>query len=1448
MEASMAQEVWDRNTFIKELRDDVKGNDHRIHKRAGKQFVRYFEDAVYNDFQEEYIYRLVQVLKHKRFNTSQDFYHLYRLLNHYGTGELKDENLDYFLESSVDFISGLKHKTAKIYIDYCSDVLVDSVLYSSKTFQWKIGSGDFTFRNDSVPIISGNQLMLTCHSNLDTLTIFKTQGYLDLQKQRWFGHGGESNWVKHGIPKDSIWVKHQDYNIDLRAPKVTIEGSELLGSLAHNQTNLTGTFSDGLSGNFKRDGAVFPSFISYHDSILFDHIFDDVRVEGSIELRGKRMFLFGKNDRNIQLTFHDKGSPFIQAFAKRYRMQDARIFAEKSSVKIYWKDDSLFHPQLNLLYTDSSKILSFERTSQGIGMSPIRSSYHKLDCYFDRMNWDKDSTVLYFENERDPSNNPALLESFDYFNESRYQDVATMNKRHPAFILKTMSRHFNHERFFWLFEIADYFDYALNDADHLMTNFAILGFVDYDRDSERIEIKNKLFHFLDAKLSVRDYDALRMVSRSDKLPNAIMNLESGDLMISGVNMVELSDSNDVSIFPYEGNLVVHQNRDFTFDGIVQTGHFGVYGKRISFLYDSFQFELNAIDSLKYSIPSGFKDKEGFDVSDTVKTVISDITGTVYIDGPNNKSGIADQPDFPKIHSYNAGHIYYDKIKDGVYARDLFSFKTDPFQLDSLLILKTENLEFPGELNAPTIFPYFKDTMRLNENLQLSFSHKITDKYAAFEGRGEFTDDLYLDNNGLSGKGVIYYLNSRTLTDSIYFYPYHAIAYAQSHRIFEQSSPTDCPEVFVEDVSIDWRAYQNTMTSRNRSLPFSVYREQHDFDGSMILGPKALQAKGVLYYDNAISASDDFILQSRDFTANNSLFNWFDEAGGTKVVKGNNLYSAINFTNGFGSFETLSDSGKFELRPNKYQLYFELMEWDIEGETLEFSQFNQDDAKLLSTGKDQDSLKFYATEAQYDLLSYKLDAYGVQEIRMPPVVIYPDSSKVHILSNGKMKRLTHSNIEVESETISKYNFYDASLDITSANKFNGSGVFDYIDSEERIQKISFSKLIKNGDAVIGAAYLNESDNFRLDSYFGFRGKVLLDSSRDFLKFDGYTRIQLACNALNRAWIPFTDDVDPENVFINLNPDVRLTDRQQWHAGVMLSHKPTVCYPAFLSRPKRVNDYEVIGVNGFVHYDELESHYVIGSADKIEDPYLPGNYAIYNPEDCSIYSEGTLNLGENTGLLDVNGMGWLFSDFEKKTIDGMIDLSMDFLIHKKAAKLIIKSLKKAPFSERIDQSNDLHQRMLADLIGLKQLKKYNRKKQKGRRYLPDALKHTLYMPQLRVKWDQNTTSFVSIENLPLNNILGRKLDLVIPGVIEIRPRAMGDEVNIYIHLSNDNYYFFSYRKGVMGIVSSNQEFNELIINSPRRMSYRKGTRELGSFRYEIGNPKQMQKFLKRVQWEN
>ena len=878
--------------------------------------------------------------------------------------------------------------------------------------------------------------------------------------------------------------------------------------------------------------------------------------------------------------------------------------------------------------------------------------------------------------------------------------------------------------------------------------------------------------------------------------------------------------------------------------LFETGLFALYGKNINFIYDSFELAFNNIDSLQYAVPSDLYDNLGRPIDWAVNTVISDLVGTLSIDAPNNKSGLIDYPEFPKLKSIKDSYIYYDNIKDGVYERDLFSFKVDPFQLDSLLIIDTYSLEFPGHLNAPSIFPLFRDTLKLNEDLELNFTHEVKSKYPVYQGKGFFTNKLHLNNSGLSGEGTIYYLNSVTETDSVYFYPNQVLANANKYDISEQITPSNTPNISVSNANIDWRPYLDEMKSSNRVELFECYKDNYDFDGSIILSPNDLSASGEFYYDNALFASDYFVFQSADFTADSSLFILFEKEGVDKVLIGRHLFSILDVDEGFGSFETFTDSSRVELRKNMYDLQFDLMEWDRYNQSTYFTQYGDDNGTLLSLDPCQDSLKINAVHAQYDLSNYNLNVNGVSQILMSLATVIPDSSHVHILANGEIDFLENASFSVHSRTATQYDFYNAELYIHDANNFSGKATFDYVDLEGINQAIDFSNLVMNNQVLNGKSSIEEADSFYLNPYYSFKGNVIIDSSKDYLLFDGETRIHLSCDKLNRSWMPFNSYVDPDNVIIDLKTDKKRTKKKPLYSGILLGANGY--YPSVLGYSKKIKDFELIGAGGYVNYDEYDRVYVIASKKKIKDRSTFGNITFYYPDECTLYSEGEINLGENSGLLNVEAFGFLLSDMNKQTLSGTIDLSLDFLLHHKVAKMINTAIYNSSLAEVVDQSSLIHQEMLEHQLGRRLLRKYNLKKANGKRFIPSSFEHTFYFPQLNMTWNPHSLSFISDYELSINNIDGHKIDLMVPGVIEIQPRLSGDKINLYIEVSPGQYYFFTYQKGIMNIFSSDKAFNTLVSNLPNRLKKQRGKRKLGGFSYDLGNVKSLNKFLDRIKW--
>jgi hypothetical protein len=83
------------------------------------------------------------------------------------------------------------------------------------------------------------------------------------------------------------------------------------------------------------------------------------------------------------------------------------------------------------------------------------------------------------------------------------------------------------------------------------------------------------------------------------------------------------------------------------------------------------------------------------------------------------------PTFPQFQSFKESYTYYDKksIFKGVYNRDKFYYKLDPFTMDSLDNFRNEGLIFEGEFSSAGIFPTFREQLTLQKDYSLGFIRK-----------------------------------------------------------------------------------------------------------------------------------------------------------------------------------------------------------------------------------------------------------------------------------------------------------------------------------------------------------------------------------------------------------------------------------------------------------------------------------------------------------------------------------------------------------------------------------------------------------------------------------------------------------------------------------------------------------------------------------------------------
>jgi hypothetical protein len=132
----------------------------------------------------------------------------------------------------------------------------------------------------------------------------------------------------------------------------------------------------------------------------------------------------------------------------------------------------------------------------------------------------------------------------------------------------------------------------------------------------------------------------------------------------------------------------------------------------------------------------------------------------------------------------------------------------------------------------------------------------------------------------------------------------------------------------------------------------------------------------------------------------------------------------------------------------------------------------------------------------------------------------------------------------------------------------------------------------------------------------------------------------------------------------------------------------------------------------------------------------------------------------------------------------------------------------------------------------------------RKFPRELSKTMILDDLQLRWNPGTRSFTSFGPIGIvvlnNQLVNRYMD----GHIELVRRRVGDALSIYLQPADNEWYFFTYSGGIMQAISSNEAFNEIILNlrEDRRTLKTKGDEE--PYQFIISTIEQRNAFLRRM----
>jgi hypothetical protein len=899
----------DPNAFIKEVEKALKATKREDCKLIAKDFVAVWQASPLVQANHAEIVKTTNIMMDRKMRIYPHLAHFYQTIITVSRGEFKPETYKQWHQTLDQLLPSQKrgsHKYYEYYMAFSLDFFTNKNLYSSKAFEWKPITEDYSFKFDSIPLLVIPKLNLKGITRGDTIIIYETSGEYRPLSFTWKGEGGMINWKRAGLDSLDTYCTFSDYSMVLREsifniPNVTFYYKSILTE------PLTGTLTDKLVANYKPDITSYPRFNSDSKLVTLKEIAEGVDYKGGLALHGYKILGKGTKEEPATLSFYkSQDSIAIQAMAREILFKrNEQISSMDAEVVIYLDEDSIYHPSLKLRYNVPQKLLSLLRGDQGISATSFSSSFHNMEIKAEALYWKMDEPTVDIKMITSPDKNATTVRSVNYFQAAELQQWQGIADYNPVHEMKRYCEK-NDTRQIWAIDFAEWLGLrSVGEIEILLFRLVEAGYIYYDKEAKDITVRDKTFNDVFANAEMIDFDVINF-SSIHKEKNGELNLYNYDLNLQGVYSVNLSDSQQVMFFPYKRAMTVLKNRDMIFAGTLFAGRMDLYGDGFTFNYDNFKMNLAKIDSFIVNIPGKGKDKFGKPLLVPINTPIMGLTGSLYIDAPDNKSGKKDMPEYPILESEEVSYAYYHKYitQKGAYKKESFYYEIEPFRIEALDNFELDVLEFAGKLVSAKIFPDIVQELKVRpDDLSLGFIH-LTPKEGlpAYGGRGTFTDTLDLSNRGLIGSGRLKYLASESLSDHMIFLPDTMKAFSKAFRVQKQTiAGTKYPNAHNSGVQNIWVPYEDVMFVNMVETPFDMYDGISKLSGGLEVRPGGLVGVGDLEWEQATLTSQKIDFSSEHFDSDTSKLTIKAIDSEEIVFSADNINSHVDFEDRLQTF-------------------------------------------------------------------------------------------------------------------------------------------------------------------------------------------------------------------------------------------------------------------------------------------------------------------------------------------------------------------------------------------------------------------------------------------------------------------------------------------------------------------------------------------------------------------
>ncbi len=1368
-----------------------------------------------------------------------------------------------------------KTKPVLAVLEFSQDFMLGRNLMTGEqgSVTWRIYGRKFQFKFDSVPSLECQGVNLVGLRKTDSVVVVGTSGQYFPVAALWRGLGGRVTWQRHGLDS-TVRAELGRYQVEVVKPIFTCDKAKLYYPLYFQNTPVEGKFED----NVTPDRAVskqYPRFESFDKKLKINKIGEGISYEGGFRLQGTSVYGYGVAQEHAEVQmFNKKHERVFRGLGNLFIIEHEKsIVAEAVDAKLFMGEDSMTHPSVLVRVQIPEQIINMTRGLKGSERNPFYSSYYAMNLDVEQVKWFLNLDSLEIGSRvgiTKGTEQTATFESNNHYDVAEYARMQSIGDKNPISVLMVVDKENGGSGVVkdnqFAYALNPKFDYS--SIQTLLADLVAKGFINYYFDQHIIEVREKLRHYANASQGKKDYDYINIESTTTGV-NAQLNLRTKETALHAVKKLELSRKQKVGVVPDGQEIVLLQNRDMRLKGRLFAGFALFEGNKMHFDYAKYQVDLDSCRHLDFYLPTGDVDpKTQQPKADAMNSTIEFVTGVLLIDAPNNKSGKEDLPIFPSLQTKAPSFVFYDRpqTQGGVYKRDSFYFKLEPFPFNGLDKYVKEDLKFKGTMQPALIFPPFKESILVrDEDKSFGFIHKTPPTgYPTYQKKGKYTGEVDLSNKGFLGKGTVNYLTADIQSEDIIFRPKQMTCTAKKFFMTEdRASEVKVPQAKGEDVKVNWLPFRDSMYVESKAKAFELFKAPgYTHKGTLILTPSGLKGKGVFEWAGGRLTSKLIAygpFQAKADTADLQI----------KALQGNdiafdsrNVRGELDFDAQKGHFKANADTASTTLPLDKYKTSMNEFTWGMAAQTIDFKSKEGQLGNFMSIDPGQDSLFFRGQTAHYDMKSNLLQIGGVPYIKSADAFIYTEKGDIEIASGGKMKEL--KNCQIIADTINKYHQINrATVQVRGKKEYTAKGYYAY-DITGYKQELFFDNIVgqRHGGGnqftknvrTTASGQVEEKANFRMDVKTFFKGEVNLDASKKNIRFDGLAKLD-APKMPGRQWFTVNAELDRTNPQLKIR-GCKNAEEEPLITGFFLSTEYGQCYPRILLPAHARVDRPFMDCQGFLRYDPAGDKFVFGDTLRVADEKAKlGSRMTFENRTGDIIGEGPISLGSGLEYMKLKAAGKLKSDFNVDTsgsyrVSGEFMVGAEIIIPKALTDVMINDIRQTvfdaappaimtqlPFYEPAVSNFVTDDRDRNDALNLLKTNQLV--------LPPKDNKFSFLLGKHNVIWNPEYSSFLGVdEKIPLISIAGEPIAKTMTTYVEYKmPGNKDDRFYLYIKATADLWYFFGYQAGALYCASSSTRFTDAMLSLKKKdLQQKMPDGEL----YEIipSNASTAQQFVNRV----